>query len=47
MWSCGIIMYMLLSMGRHPLYVPQEDTKERLIEKIQNPVWEFPENFSP
>ncbi len=33
LWSCGIIMYMLLSMGKHPLF-RSDDTKETLIEKI-------------
>lgn len=40
-------MYMLLSMGKHPLYVRNEDSKEALIEKIQNPQWNFPPNFTP
>lgn len=38
-------MYMLLSMGKHPLY-KSDDNKETLIEKILNPSWEFSSNFS-
>jgi calcium/calmodulin-dependent protein kinase I len=40
-----MIMYMLLSMGKHPLY-RSDDTKDSLIEKILNPTWEFSRNFS-
>lgn len=39
-WSAGIIMYMLLNGGKHPLYVKGEKTKEYM-EKLKNPVWKF------
>jgi len=44
-WSCGIILYMLLE-GVHPLLAPQE-TKESYIEKLQSPRWTFGESFPP
>ena len=44
-WSCGILMYMLLSGGIHPLY-EKIDTKDRLTKKIMNPEWIFPDTFS-
>jgi calcium/calmodulin-dependent protein kinase I len=44
-WSCGIILYMLLE-GVHPLLAPQE-TKDSYIEKLQAPKWNFGKGFSP
>jgi len=44
-WSCGLVMYILLSNGNHPLYVKQ-DTPDTFIEKLKNPQWTFGENFS-
>ena len=44
-WSIGIILYMLLSGGKHPLYV-KTDNVESFSKKIMNPTWKFPPNFS-
>ena len=44
-WSCGIIMYMLIE-SEHPLLRTQE-TKESYIEKLQKPVWTYSDKFSP
>lgn len=38
-------MYLLLSKNKHPLY-SAEDTHEEYMEKLKNPKWEFPPNFS-
>lgn len=35
-WSCGIILYMLLNKGKHPLYVKGVKNKDYL-EKLKNP----------
>lgn len=45
-WSCGLIMYILLSGGKHPLYVTK-DTPESFLEKLKKPQWVFGENFTP
>mmetsp|Transcript_34096 Transcript_34096/g.30861 ORF Transcript_34096/g.30861 Transcript_34096/m.30861 type:complete len:157 (+) Transcript_34096:599-1069(+) len=42
-WSCGVIMYILLE-GKHPCY-KKDETREQFITKIQNPEWEFGEKF--
>lgn len=39
-WSCGIIMFMLLNFGTHPLYI-KGDTRNAYIEKLKNPKWKF------
>jgi len=44
-WSCGLVMYILLSNGNHPLYVKQ-DTPDTFLEKLKNPQWTFGDNFS-
>jgi calcium/calmodulin-dependent protein kinase I len=38
MWSVGIIMYMLLNNGMHPLYV-KGDRSSEYMEKLKNPKW--------
>lgn len=43
-WSCGIIMYILLS-GKHPFFTGKE-TREELESRILSPEWTFePEKF--
>lgn len=44
-WSCGIILYMLLSNGKHPLYVKGESF-EQYKEKLKAPKWDFPDSFT-
>mgnify|MGYP000844790505 FL=1 len=44
-WSCGIIMYILLT-GRHPLLRRQDNTKT-FLQKLTNPNWDLEHtNFS-
>ena len=48
-WACGIILYMLLSGGVHPISKPYEWTGEKdYVKKLKtnNFKWEFKENFS-
>lgn len=45
-WSSGLIMYILLSNGKHPLY-ERTDTPEKYREKLMNPVWVFGDYFTP
>ncbi|CAD8106261.1 unnamed protein product [Paramecium sonneborni] len=45
-WSCGIILYMLLNGGIHPFY-NKDDTKYDFIKKILNPSIEIPFNITP
>jgi len=45
MWSVGIIMYMLLSGGRHPFYTKQ-DTSESYIKKLNHNKLLYDEGFS-
>jgi serine/threonine protein kinase len=44
MWACGIIMYMILERGRHPLY--DNDDEESFLKKLKKPKWQFSERFS-
>ncbi|CAD8043118.1 unnamed protein product [Paramecium primaurelia] len=47
-WSCGIILYMVCTGGKHPLYVQgqtAEEYREKLYQHLQNPQWNFPEGF--
>jgi serine/threonine protein kinase len=39
-WSCGIIMFILLNNGIHPLYI-KGDTKYMYIDKLKKPKWKF------
>eukprot|EP00826_Nyctotherus_ovalis_P053309 TRINITY_DN6906_c0_g1_i11.p5 TRINITY_DN6906_c0_g1~~TRINITY_DN6906_c0_g1_i11.p5 ORF type:complete len:127 (-),score=10.18 TRINITY_DN6906_c0_g1_i11:869-1249(-) len=39
-----MIVYMLLT-GKHPIY-RQGDSKNGYVEKLRQPVWEFPDDFS-
>jgi len=39
-WSCGIIMFILLNFGVHPLYI-KGDTKNVYIDKLKNPKCRF------
>lgn len=42
-WSCGIIMFMLFSLGRHPLQESIEKTKEIYISKLKSHrEWKLP-----
>jgi len=44
-WSLGIIMYMLLSGGIHPLYI-KGDNIESYKKKMENPIFKFGNTFS-
>ena len=44
-WSCGIIMYMLCSKGKHPLNRSIDNT-ETYLAKLKDPRWTFGDNFS-
>lgn len=45
-WSCGITLYMLFTMGKHPIYQGHE-TKEQYLEKFKGNIkWNFPSNMS-
>ena len=44
-WSCAIMLFMAIT-GKHPLLM-QGDTVAVYTQKLQNPVWEFTEDFSP
>jgi serine/threonine protein kinase len=46
MWSCGIIMYMLIE-GKHPFFEPNVDTEKSYLNKLKNPQWVFSDKFSP
>lgn len=45
MWSCGIIMYMLLSGGKHPLY-KHGDNQESYFKKLEGAQWPLLPNFN-
>ena len=45
MWSCGIILYMLLSGGKHPLY-QQGDNHGSYFKKLEEAQWVLPANFN-
>ncbi|CAD8195419.1 unnamed protein product [Paramecium pentaurelia] len=45
-WSCGILLYMLLNGGIHPFY-NKDDTKYEFIKKILNPSIDIPSNMTP
>ena len=36
MWSCGIIMYMLLNNGEHPFLPKGSNSKNHLLETLKN-----------
>ena len=40
-----MIMYMLLSGGKHPLY-ENKDTSDIFLEKLKDPVWNFEDFFT-
>ena len=44
-WSCGIIMYELVNMGKHPFFDGKEP-REMFFEKLKNPVWQFSDRFT-
>lgn len=44
-WSCAIMLYMSIT-GKHPL-LAATDTVANYTQKLQNPVWSFPEDFNP
>lgn len=35
-WSVGIIMYVVLTGGKHPLYIDNEDTFDSYKKKLSN-----------
>ena len=45
MFSCGIIMYMLLSGGKHPIY-QQGDNQETYLKKLEEANWPMLSNFN-
>jgi len=45
MWSCGIILYMLLSGGKHPIY-KQGDNHESYFKKLEEAQWVMPPNIN-
>lgn len=45
MWSCGILMYILLAKGNHPLYRPEDNIK-KFIKKLNNGTINFPPNLN-
>ena len=49
LWACGIIMYQLLSAGKHPCYEPGERNYYQKLENIDiKPIkWNFPDYFTP
>lgn len=44
-WSCGIIMYMLLHNGTHPFYIKGENSTS-FIEKLKQGKWECKNRIS-
>jgi serine/threonine protein kinase len=44
-WSCGIIMYMLLNNGKHPIYA-KGDRHRDYVEKLKKPKWTFQNKVS-
>jgi len=45
MYSCGIILYMILSGGKHPLY-KQGDNHESYFKKLEGAQWPMLPNFN-
>ncbi|CDW79963.1 UNKNOWN [Stylonychia lemnae] len=49
-WACGIIMYQLLTRGKHPIYYDGQNRDEynEALDKIMSgqSKWEFPQGFS-
>lgn len=43
LWSCAMVLFMLVA-GHHPLLEPEDDSDMYLL-KLQNPHWEFPDDF--
>ena len=48
MWACGIIMYQLLSFGKHPLLFNKDHnlSDQEFMELLRNPQWTFSDHFS-
>ena len=50
-WPCGIIMYQLLTCGKHPYYTKGEGAQsfiKKMREIEHKPLqWKFPDNFTP
>jgi len=44
LWSVGMIMYMLIT-DKHPIY-KKGDSINDYIKKLNEPQWEFPDDFS-
>lgn len=44
-WSCGMILYMICSGGRHPLY-RSDDTVETYKQKLNKLEWHFRDDFN-
>ena len=45
LWACGIILYVLTSGGRHPIYNPKMNTSEYTKEFLQKNQWNFPDQL--
>lgn len=36
-WSCGLILYWILTLGKHALYIPKVDNEKKYREKLKDP----------
>jgi len=46
MWSCGVVLFMLLNQGKHPFY-PRISTKKEFINSFPDLKYEQPLHVSP
>jgi serine/threonine protein kinase len=44
-WSCGIILYMMLDRGQHPFHQSRNPPLEVMQKALENPAWNFPPSF--
>ena len=44
-WACGIILYMLINRGKHPLHVPGDDY-QMYADRLKAPRWVFSKKVS-
>lgn len=45
-WSLGVVVFTMFSMGKHPFWLEGGETKKSYLEKIKNLQWSFwPENM--
>eukprot|EP01017_Pseudomicrothorax_dubius_P018712 TRINITY_DN2064_c0_g2_i6.p1 TRINITY_DN2064_c0_g2~~TRINITY_DN2064_c0_g2_i6.p1 ORF type:complete len:323 (+),score=35.97 TRINITY_DN2064_c0_g2_i6:383-1351(+) len=45
-WSCGVIMFMLLNKGEHPFRRELQKGDDKFLERLKSPQFKFPENTS-